>query len=83
MIPRSNESQHLVQECQLQLIKCIHGDKGCDVMILRKDMQIHLKECIFDKIKIVFQRIEVLEKQVKMQNEKLGDQVFWREKCVD
>ena len=52
-------------------------------MILRKDMQIHLKECIFDKIKIVFQRIEVLEKQVKMQNEKLGDQVFWREKCVD
>jgi hypothetical protein len=76
MIPKSQEGTHLVRECPLQVTPCIHGDKGCDAMILRKEIAEHLKECIFDKLKLFFNRIEVLESRLKSQTEKVLDQVF-------
>ena len=82
--------KHLNEECPLQLTKCVCSYAGCDVKLLRKDMEDHISQNLAHHLSLTavshkqqLERQSAMQKEIDNLNDKLDKKVSALSEEVD
>ena len=69
-VPQNSLDKHLENDCPLQVTECLYSYAGCDMRLLRKDMNAHISESLAHHLCLqAVSHKQLLDKKTSMQKE--------------